>query len=164
MCRCMLTGPCLAGHAHIGGPWGLALHTFDCFGNARASGLEEVTVDVAGPVGTQVRKAAVTDRGNGCYGVAFQPDCEGCWLITPRWALALPGRSHNHVIPGFPASRCAGRASVAGLGSGCCSVALQPAEEQPYEINFKWAQGSNDCITLMSSSVIRSGHAAPLDT
>ena len=113
MCRCMLTGPCLAGHAHIGEPWGLALHTFDCFGNARANGLEEVTVDVTGPEGTQVRKAAVTDRGNGCYSIAFQPDREGRWLITPRWTTALPGHSHNNVIPDFPTSRRAGRASVA---------------------------------------------------
>ena len=91
MRRCVLTGPCLAGHTHIGAPWDLALHTFDRFGNARATGLEDVTVAGACPEGTQVQKASETDRGNGCYSIAFQPDREGRWLITPRCALGSNG-------------------------------------------------------------------------
>ena len=111
MHRCVLTGPCLAGHTHIGTPWDLALHTFDRFGNARATGLEGGAVDVAGPEGTQVQKASVTDRGNGCYSIAFQPDREGRWLITPRWAPALHehGVFHDHSIPDSSASGHTGR-------------------------------------------------------
>ena len=82
--RCTLRGPCLAGHVLIGEPWDLALHTFDRFGNARATGLEDVTVDVEGLRGTEVQKASVADRGNGCYSIAFQPDRQGRWLIMPR--------------------------------------------------------------------------------
>ena len=84
MCRCLLSGPCLATQICIGSPQLLALHTYDSFGNARAAGGEEVTVEVNGPPGTCIQKAAVTDRGNGCYGVSFQPDREGRWLLTPR--------------------------------------------------------------------------------
>lgn len=84
VCRCMLTGPCLASHVCIGGPQELSLHTYDSYGNARATGGEEVAVEITGPAGTQIRKAAVADRGNGCYGVSFQPDREGRWLLTPR--------------------------------------------------------------------------------
>ena len=83
MCRCRLTGPCLAHHMCIGGPQELVLHTFDSFGNARAAGGEEFTVSVDGPAGTEVRKATLTDWGNGCYGVSFQPDREGRWILTP---------------------------------------------------------------------------------
>ena len=68
----------------IGAPWELALRTFDKFGNARASGSEEVMADVDGPAGTQIQKASVTDRGNGCYSISFQPDREGRWLLNPR--------------------------------------------------------------------------------
>ena len=72
MRRCLLTGPCLAGLAKIGSPWELALHTFDKFGNARVSGAEDVTVDVEGPQGTEIRTASVQDRGNGWYSVVLQ--------------------------------------------------------------------------------------------
>ena len=89
MRRCMLTGACLAHHMCIGGPQELALHTLDAFGNARAAGAEEVAMDVDGPAGTEVRKATVTDRGNGCYGVSFLPDREGRWLLTPRYRPTL---------------------------------------------------------------------------
>ncbi len=80
----MLTGPCLEQHICLGGAQELALHTFDKFGNARAAGGEEVEVGVDGPAGTDIQKAVVTDRGNGCYRVSFQPDREGRWLLTPR--------------------------------------------------------------------------------
>ena len=88
-CRCMLTGPCLERHMCIGGPQELALHTFDRFGNARAAGGEKVAVDLMGPAGTEIRRATVTDRGNGCYGVSFQPDREGRWVLTPRCGCLL---------------------------------------------------------------------------
>ena len=84
MRRCVLTGPCLASHMRLGSPWELALHTYDRFGNARASGGEDVVADVDGPEGTEIQKACVTDRANGCYGISLQPDREGRWLLTPR--------------------------------------------------------------------------------
>lgn len=90
MCRCMLTGPCLAGHAKICSPWELALHTFDKFGNARVSGGEDVAVDVEGPQGTEIRSASVQDRGNGWYSIVLQPDREGRWLLTPRCFIPVP--------------------------------------------------------------------------
>lgn len=90
MHRCVLTGPCLAGHAKIGSPWELALHTFDKFGNARVSGAEDVTVDVEGPQGTEIRTASVQDRGNGWYSVVLQPDREGRWLLNPRCYIPIP--------------------------------------------------------------------------
>ena len=127
----MLAGPCLAGHAHIGAPWGLALHTFDCFGNARASGLEEVTVDVAGPEGTQVQKASVTDRGNGCYGIAFQPDREGRWLITPRWATALPEHSYDDFIPDCLLSRHARRHLCLARAMAAAALPISRSDRDP---------------------------------
>ena len=80
----------LASGAHtIGEPWRFSLHTADGHGNARAAGGEAVTVDVAGPAGSGVRAAVVTDCGNGCYAVAFEPDCAGRWLLTPRHDCCL---------------------------------------------------------------------------
>ncbi|CAL8470627.1 g10169 [Coccomyxa elongata] len=87
--RCAFLGRSLASGAHtIGEPWRFTLHTADGHGNARAAGGEAVTVDVAGPAGSAVRAAVVADCGNGCYSVAFEPDCAGRWLLTPRHATA----------------------------------------------------------------------------
>ena len=84
----------------IGAPWELALRTFDKFGNARASGSEEIMADVDGPAGTEIRKASVTDRGNGCYSISFQPDSEGRWLLTPRCTFVyLPHHSPSFSNP-----------------------------------------------------------------
>lgn len=98
VCRCMLSGACLASQVCIGGPQEFTLHTRDSFGNARAAGGEEVTVEVTGPPGTQIQRAAVTDRGNGCYGVSFQPDREGRWLLMPRSDSCSPEWVLHHKI------------------------------------------------------------------
>lgn len=88
--RCTFLGRSLACGAHvIGEPWRFALHTADSHGNARAAGGEAVTVEVAGPAGSAVCATTVTDCGNGCYAVAFEPDCAGRWVLTPRCVRAL---------------------------------------------------------------------------
>lgn len=96
--RCTFLGKSLASGAHtIGEPWRFTLHTADGHGNARAAGGEAVIVDVAGPAGSAVRAAVVTDCGNGCYAVAFEPNCAGRWLLTPRHAHSLTFWSSHHL-------------------------------------------------------------------
>ncbi|KAK9845317.1 hypothetical protein WJX81_003385 [Elliptochloris bilobata] len=109
--KCTLAGEGFgAGPLLVGKVVSLALHTVDCYGNARAAGGEDVTVALEGPAGSEVTSAAVACNSNGTYAVRWAPDRAGRWLLHPRvngCAVREGGYEVQAAFGAFRALECA---------------------------------------------------------